>query len=90
MEVDSTAVKVLVQLMIPVPSCLTKEAEVTDPKRAPDFPKIYYLIGNASKSEQIRTQQACRPTGRGRRVVETDSPGGKELVFPKSGNLARS
>lgn len=74
MEVNCTVAKVLVQLMIPVTSCLSREAEATDPTRAMDLAKIYDVIGSASRSRQRRTQPVGRPTAPGKWVVETDSP----------------
>ena len=53
-EGNSTGAKVL---MIPVTSCLTKEAKATDPTRAMDLAKIQDLIGNASRSHRKEPQQ---------------------------------
>ena len=90
MEGDSVAAKVLVQLMISVPSCLMEEDGVTHSKRARDLAKIYDLIESASRSRWIRIQPTWRPTAPGKGVVETDFPGGKELALSKSGNLDTS
>lgn len=71
---DSSAAKVLVQLMTPARSCLTKGAEVTHLRRAPDLAKIYDCIASASRSGRMRMQPAWRPTALGKQVAETGCP----------------
>lgn len=90
MDMNSVIAKGLVELMIPVTSCLTREAKATDPTRAMDLAKIYDLIGGARTSGQKRTQPARRPSACGKQFVETNSPGGEAPDLPKSGSVAKS
>lgn len=90
MDVNSVVAKGLVELTIPVTSCLTREAKATDPTRAMDLAEIYNLIGGAWMSGQNRTQPARRPSACGKRFVETNSPAGEAPDLPKSGSVAQS